>query len=921
MFKIAYIYIKKAKLQALFIVLGIACAIALETGVLITVDTIYNDFILDNRNQNFSDIIVTPDHFIDESELKTLTEDLSQFEGVEDASISYYIPLDRFTDQINASRRVFLFGIDPENHIDMPNVNVMEGELDLTENNIVLSHIILESLNLTVGDNFFIEPDSEIGFKGINATIVGVTPNSLFFANKIGVAFIFMDIEKLQSVFLEEFLSVTLIEEVDVKVSDITEIQIVADKILLKYQSGFFISVEKRISSIQKLGLQAYQAALTFVILMTFIVELLFMANILGINTYRRRREYGLMISGGMSRSQLFRLIMYEISFYSILGSIIGVVSGLFFSDFLVSIIDDVYPTISFEQIIINPINPIVSFLTGLGLGIFLGIYTFYLIYRVPVVNSIYNHQESDKRSVFVRHTPSIAITGGILIFFGFILSLTVGPSNELEFSLFSSYFLFVVIFFIGLIIFQASLLALVPKYGGKLLFGIDEFSRIFSLKMISRNYNKALLSFLSINIAVTSVIIVSIVTSGLTASAPAYYTEEWGGLDLVLETRDSLPLPADFTENLTQNYPVSMISYIQERRAFVNGTPSSVFGVSPNDYEVFQEEIFIKSNDNQSIKDYLLYNQNETNDEIYTVVTSTLLQRLGLEVNDKLIVDYNNQTLTAEIKAVIKPNPFLGKSDYMYISSLQWENLFNSTDAKYFLLDLNNEAPNARDTGGFIRGNYTSIGSILSIDIFRENLESSLLFQSNLFNVIIFETLIFASLAQFFSVQISTIVAEKDFSILRAIGIQKKQILNILLLEVLIVGLFASLLGILDGIIGSILFRSYVLNFIPFNLEFPILTFLLYLFIVVGLILLSTVRPAINASEKRIVDIFSEIPKPKFSRFDEYKYREDLLYPRYYRWAKRSIFGGILFFAIAFGYVVYMVLSAIMNINVIFLP
>jgi ABC-type antimicrobial peptide transport system permease subunit len=283
--------------------------------------------------------------------------------------------------------------------------------------------------------------------------------------------------------------------------------------------------------------------------------------------------------------------------------------------------------------------------------------------------------------------------------------------------------------------------------------------------------------------------------------------------------------------------------------------------------------------------------------------------------------VDYNNQTLTAEIKAVIKPNPFLGKSDYMYISSLQWENLFNSTDAKYFLLDLNNEAPNARDTGGFIRGNYTSIGSILSIDIFRENLESSLLFQSNLFNVIIFETLIFASLAQFFSVQISTIVAEKDFSILRAIGIQKKQILNILLLEVLIVGLFASLLGILDGIIGSILFRSYVLNFIPFNLEFPILTFLLYLFIVVGLILLSTVRPAINASEKRIVDIFSEIPKPKFSRFDEYKYREDLLYPRYYRWAKRSIFGGILFFAIAFGYVVYMVLSAIMNINVIFLP
>ncbi|MHA1983393.1 MAG: FtsX-like permease family protein, partial [Candidatus Hodarchaeales archaeon] len=844
MFKLAYIYIKKAKLQALFIVLGIACTIALETGVLITVDTIYNDFILDNRNQNFSDIIVTPDHFLDESELKMLIENLRKLEGVEDASTSYYIPLDRFTDQINASRRVFLFGIDPKTHIDMPNVHISEGQLDFSENNIIISQIILDSLNLTLGDNFFIEPDSNIGFKGINTTIVGITPNSLFFANKIGVAFIFMDIDKLQSLFLEEFIPTTLVEEVNVKVFDITEIQQVADKVLLEYPSGYFISVEKRISTIQKLGLQAYQAALTFVILMTFIVELLFIANILGINTYKRRREYGLMISNGMSRGQLFRLIMYEILFYSILGSIIGIVSGLFFSEFLVSIIDDIYPTIQFEQMVVNPINPIVAFFTGIGLGVFLGLYTFYLIYRVPVVNSIYNHQETDKRSIFVKYAPSIALVGGVLIVIGFILSLTVGPSNELEFSLFSTYFLFVVVFFIGVILFQASLLALIPKYGRRFLYGIEEFSRIFSLKMISRNYNKALLSFLSINIAVTSVIIVSIVTSGLTASAPAYYAEEWGGLDLVLETRDSLPLQANFTENLTREYPVFQSSYIQERRAFVNDTPSSVFGVNPSDYERFQEEVFTKSNDDLSVMEYLLHNQNETNQEVYTIVTSTLLQRLGLEIDDKLTVTYNNQTLTAEIKAVIKPNPFLGKSDYMYISSLRWESLFNSTDAKYFLLDLNNEAPNARDTWVFIRGNYTNIGSILSIDIFRENLESSLLFQSNLFNVIIFETLIFASLAQFFSVQVSTIVAEKDFSILRAIGIQKKQILNILLLEVLIVGLVASILGIIDGIIGSILFRSYVLDFIPFNLEFPILTFLIYLLIVVGLILLSTVRP-----------------------------------------------------------------------------
>jgi hypothetical protein len=137
----------------------------------------------------------------------------------------------------------------------------------------------------------------------------------------------------------------------------------------------------------------------------------------------------------------------------------------------------------------------------------------------------------------------------------------------------------------------------------------------------------------------------------------------------------------------------------------------------------------------------------------------------------------------------------------------------------------------------------------------------------------------------------------------------------------VLIVGLVASILGIIDGIIGSILFRSYVLDFIPFNLEFPILTFLLYLFIVVGLILLSTVRPAINASEKKIVDIFTEIPKPKYSKQDDQKYRQDLLYPKYYLWVKRTIFGGIIFFVLAIGYVVYMVLNAIMNVGIIYLP
>ena len=59
-FSLAWRNVTRSKYRSFLLILGILLTVALETGIAVSVDTLYDDFLLENRNNNYTGIIEKP---------------------------------------------------------------------------------------------------------------------------------------------------------------------------------------------------------------------------------------------------------------------------------------------------------------------------------------------------------------------------------------------------------------------------------------------------------------------------------------------------------------------------------------------------------------------------------------------------------------------------------------------------------------------------------------------------------------------------------------------------------------------------------------------------------------------------------------------------------------------------------------------
>ena len=67
--------VSRSKYRTFLLILGIILTVSLETGIVLSVDTLYDDFILDHRNQNYTDITVHPSIWSNLSTLRGILGD------------------------------------------------------------------------------------------------------------------------------------------------------------------------------------------------------------------------------------------------------------------------------------------------------------------------------------------------------------------------------------------------------------------------------------------------------------------------------------------------------------------------------------------------------------------------------------------------------------------------------------------------------------------------------------------------------------------------------------------------------------------------------------------------------------------------------------------------------------------------------
>ena len=387
--------VSRSKYRSVLLILGIILTIALETGIVISVDTLYDDFIFDSRNQNFTDITIHPTNWQNISTLRETSRTARAISGVSKASPVYYASVNQFLDQ-PISADIYIYGIDSATHPDHSSINITEGKRNVIDQTIVISESIRDSTGVKVGDSLDLA-SSGYFFESQIVTVGGIMADEPFFGNKIGFLFILVDIDTLYEIVPESQRSVVLSGEVDCKVSNLVNIRKTTELIKDELGMDYYVFAEKDISDIEATGIRAYQTAMNLVILASFVVEFLFITNVLTISIRERSREFGILRAVGSGSYQLIESVAFEIIIYSTIGCTIGVGLGIVFSTFLVELMDIFYVTLEIKGLSIHFSSISATYLSGIAVALISGLYPIFLAISMPVVQNIHSRMRSGR--------------------------------------------------------------------------------------------------------------------------------------------------------------------------------------------------------------------------------------------------------------------------------------------------------------------------------------------------------------------------------------------------------------------------------------------------------------------------------------------------------------------------------------------
>ena len=815
-FNLAKRNVIRSRYRSLLLILGIILTIALETGIVISVDTLYDDFLLDNRNQNFTDITVHPTTWHDIEDLRTVASTTKKVSGVAKSSPVYYAGVDQFLGEQISSSNILVYGIEPSTHPDFSHINLTAGRRIIDSNTIIISERLYDQLDVQIDQNINLG-DLGDDFESLDVTIGGVMHNEPFFGNKIGYTFILVDIDTLYDIIPDNRKNETLSSEIDIEVTNLMNIQQTSEKIKDVVGVSYFVFTEKDISGIEASGIRAYQTAMNLVILASFVVEFLFITNILAISIRDRSKEFGILRAVGTGSYQLIESVAAEILIYSIIGCTIGLVVGIGFSNELIEIMDNFYASIQFQGVSLHFSSLTATFLSGIIVALISGLYPIFIAISVPVVQNLHSKMGGgNSKSTISQSWKYTIITGFLLALVGFSLQFFVGPSRFLDFEILSFHFLTVLLIFIGTLFLEIGILVFLPKIAMRMLIGFNIVTRTISTRNIAREFQKSLFTILTSGLALTFIIVVGLVSAAVIAGAPDYFQGQWGNIDLVAETSDLNPLSLTYTNILERDYRITGSSFIQEARTEISGRDGYVYGVDPTKYADFAETV-VDSIDSGIPSDSYLnpLNPNTTNGLISHLLYQKLSIPLGSNVSIKIA---DNSTVNVTLTCVIKGNLFLGGGEYLYISTNRFQELYQTTRARWFICDVEGSVrsvENSLENRGLFR-------DVISITFFAEMMERSILFQSAIFQLLFVESFILAAIAQFICILVSTLRMEREIGIMRSLGLTRRGVFGIFLTESVALGISALFVGLIDGLLGSVLLAEYISNSIPITINFP---------------------------------------------------------------------------------------------------
>ncbi|MBC7473081.1 MAG: FtsX-like permease family protein [Candidatus Sericytochromatia bacterium] len=433
-------YTKKHLLQSILLILGVALGVAVIIAIDLANISASKAFHLSSESLTgkATHQIISPRLSFDESIYKKIRVDL----GIRNSApvVQDYVIAKSFN---NKPMRVF--GVDPfaeapfRNYLTTDNSNVPVSSLTsfLTEpNTALLEKSFAEENHIKVGDSIDIEYNS----RPQKLKISGLLQVNDNLSREAISSMIITDISTAQEVLNK----VGKLNYIDLIVNDKTEQgRKELNKIRSVLPKGLSIETpETRNSALEQMS-SAFELNLSALSLLALVVGMFLIYNTVTFSVIQRRNIIGILRALGVTREQIFTMIVSETAILGLIGTILGLGLGVILGQgslYLVTrTINDLYFTLNTTNVEIAPFTMLKGATIGIFASIFASAIPAFEATRVAPVGTM-------KRSVLENSVqkllPWITLSGLVLGLLGMLLFLI--PSKRIDIS-FAGLFIIVI--------------------------------------------------------------------------------------------------------------------------------------------------------------------------------------------------------------------------------------------------------------------------------------------------------------------------------------------------------------------------------------------------------------------------------------------------------------------------------------------
>jgi len=735
-------------------------------------------------------------------------------------------------------RSTFTFlGIDPfseryfRNYLSINNSDLLSiiGNVIYKPKSIFINEITANNFNLKIGDSLNIETDG----KFYTVYIAGLLKFDNDYDNELSKNILISDISVAQDLFGIN----SQISRIDLILNN-EDIELIKNLL----PNGVILSSSQARSKAGQNMTESFRINLTAMSLLSLIVGMFLIYNTMTFSVVQRRRLIGLLRSLGVTREEIFRLVLFESSFIGIIGTFLGIISGIFLGEFLINLvtktINDMYFVLQVKDVYISEITLVKGLILGLLATMFSALKPAYDASKVPPgIALIRSYDETTLQ----KKSKNYFFVGLILIVIGFIVLKL--PSKNIYYS-----YIGVVPFFVGFALITPYSLIIFVNFVNKYVYKIFGSIGKLAARGITENLSKTTIAVAALSIALSAAIGIGTMVSSFRQTVI-----DWLNYKLKADIYASVPTNVSrFNDGTFEEWVVDSarsidgikaINLYRENQINYNGKIFHILAmkVQSFDNETFKEQIADKD------KLWELFNKGD-----YAIISESYSYKNNMHAGDTLFIPTDKG---------IKPFPIIAVFyDYSSDIGLIFINLINYR--KYFEDRL-----------------YSGIGLFVKdknkVDEFAKNLENKINEKINFIvrtnskliesSIEVFDrTFLITNVLQILAIIVSFIgilsalmalqlEKSRQFAIFRANGLLSGQLWQYVIIQTGLMGLISGLFAIpLGNILAYILIDVINTRSFGWSIDFYFMPSFLFqaLFVGISSAILAGLYPAFIMSK-----------------------------------------------------------------------